>query len=176
MWPRAPGISYRWLLVALAFIEVLTGTGIMFGWSAISLALTRDGVYSELCSNSTTTLVNQTVPTNAGVCDAQALRLNVVYGVAASSFPLSMFFWGPAIDRWGARGVRIGSLAFFISGSLLFALTHADGEVVVENATDAMLRQVSRSTKEQIGRMGACSTICSVLHSWMDEPVRNLTG
>ena len=136
MQPPVIGTSWRWLLVALAFIEVLTATGIMFGWSAISLALTRDGVYSELCNNSNSMLVNSTA-LSSGVCDAQAIRLNAVYGVAATAFPLSMFCWGPAMDRWGARGVRLSSLTLFISGSLLFALTHADGEVAVDAFTVA---------------------------------------
>ena len=57
--------SRQWCLVALAFVEVLTATGIMFGWSAISLALQREGVYAELCTNSSA----------VGPCDAQVLKL-----------------------------------------------------------------------------------------------------
>jgi hypothetical protein len=48
-----------------------------------------------------------------------------------------------------------------------------DGEEVIEAATDALLRLLSASTKEEIGRAGACQTICTVMHSWMDEPVSN---
>ena len=74
----------RWLLVALAFVEVLTASGIMFGWSAITLALQREGVYRELCPGNTN---------STSTCDAQVLRLNVVYGVSATAMPLSMFIW-----------------------------------------------------------------------------------
>ena len=41
--------SRRWVLVALANFEILTATGIMFGFSSLALALRRDGVYNELC-------------------------------------------------------------------------------------------------------------------------------
>ena len=48
MVPGGP-TTYKWCLVALAFLEVLTATGVMFGWSAMSLALQREGVYANLC-------------------------------------------------------------------------------------------------------------------------------
>jgi hypothetical protein len=46
-----------------------------------------------------------------------------------------------------------------------------NGEEVLEAATDGLLRLLSASTQEEIGRAGACPTVCVVLHSWMDEPV-----
>ena len=114
--------TYRWCLVALAFSEVLTATGVMFGWSAMSLALQREGVYASLCDASW--LLDD------GPCDAQVLRLNVIYSAAATCIPLSFMAWGPAMDKWGAKAVRLASLAFFIGGTLLFAFASAGDSVV----------------------------------------------
>ena len=114
--------TYKWCLVALAFFEVLTATGVMFGWSAMSLALQREGVYANLCDAAW-------LP-EAGPCDAQVLRLNVIYSAAATCIPLSFMAWGPAMDKWGAKAVRLSSLAFFIGGTLLFAFASAGDSVV----------------------------------------------
>ena len=123
----APHMATRqWLLVALAFIEVLTATGIMFGWSAMSLALQREGAYAELCNNLTAT---------ESACDAQTIRLNVVYGAGATAIPFSMFVWGPAMDRWGARGVRICGLLIFTTGTLLFALSPWNAKTLLDAYT-----------------------------------------
>ena len=118
----------RWLLVALAFVEVLTASGIMFGWSAITLALQREGVYRELCPGNTN---------STSTCDAQVLRLNVVYGVSATAMPLSMFIWGPAMDHWGTRRVRLAGLLLFVTGALLFALARWSAQTVVDCYTIA---------------------------------------
>jgi hypothetical protein len=45
-----------------------------------------------------------------------------------------------------------------------------DAEDVVEGATDALLRMIAASTKDEIGQAGACEVVCMVLHSWIDEP------
>ena len=114
--------TYKWCLVALAFLEVLTATGVMFGWSAMSLALQREGVYANLCDAAW-------LP-EAGPCDAQVLRLNVIYSAAATCIPLSFMAWGPAMDKLGSKAVRVASLAFFIGGTLLFAFASAGDSVV----------------------------------------------
>ena len=121
MVPGGP-TTYKWCLVALAFLEVLTATGVMFGWSAMSLALQREGVYANLCDAAW-------LP-EAGPCDAQVLRLNVIYSAAATCIPLSFMAWGPAMDKLGAKAVRVASLAFFIGGTLLFAFASAGDSVV----------------------------------------------
>ena len=120
------GGTWRWCLLALAFIETLTASGIMFGWSVASLALQREGVYAELCSNGTSA--------SAG-CEAQVLRLNAVYGAAATAMPISMFIWGPAMDHVGVRRTRMTSLLIFISGALLFALAGYDAHISVDAYT-----------------------------------------
>ena len=124
----APQTSWRWCLVALAFVETLTASGIMFGWSAASLALQREGVYAELCHNSSSA---------GAVCEAQVLRLNAVYGSAATAMPISMFVWGPAMDRIGVRRTRVTSLLIFIGGALLFALAGYDASSSVDAYTVA---------------------------------------
>lgn len=120
--PDGPTAWHKWCLVALAFLEVLTATGVMFGWSAMSLALQREGVYAKLC--------DATWRPEAGPCDAQVLRLNVIYSAAAACIPLSFMAWGPVMDKWGAKVVRLASLAVFIGGTLLFAFASAGDSAI----------------------------------------------
>ena len=65
-------------------MEVLTATGIMFSWSALTLALRREGQYAELCD-----------PGEAS-CDDQTLRLAAVYTTGAAAIPISGVAWGPS--------------------------------------------------------------------------------
>ena len=104
MFPR------RWALVALSCVEVLTATGIMFGWSALTLALRREGQYAELCD-----------PGEAS-CDDQTLRLAAVYTTGAAAIPISGVAWGPLLDMKGAKTIRLLGLAVFAIGCALFAL------------------------------------------------------
>ena len=100
----------RWALVALSCVEVLTATGIMFGWSALTLALRREGQYAELCD-----------PGEAS-CDDQTLRLAAVYTTGAAAIPISGVAWGPLLDMKGAKTIRLLGLAVFAIGCALFAL------------------------------------------------------
>ena len=128
MTPQASSCR-RWCLVLLAFTEVLTATGIMFGMSAASLATQREGVYAELCS------APASAANAAGACNAQALRLNIVYAAGATAIPLAMMVWGPMMDRYGARAIRVTSLTIFITGTLLFGLANHDPSTVLDAYT-----------------------------------------
>ncbi|GHP07495.1 hypothetical protein PPROV_000623700 [Pycnococcus provasolii] len=103
----------RWLLVALTFVEVLLATGIMFGWSALSLAMRRDGVYAHLCAD------DRNQP-----CKEQLLRYSLIYTVGAFAVPLSgAVVWGPMLDAYGAKVTRVLSLVTFSAACLLFAFS-----------------------------------------------------
>ena len=99
----------RWALVMLSCVEVLTATGIMFGWSSLSIALRREGTYAELCDD------------GESGCDAQALRLNAVYTAGAFCVPLGGMIWGPLMDVKGAKWTRAVGMCVFSAGCLLFA-------------------------------------------------------
>ena len=130
MTPQASSCR-RWCLVLLAFTEVLTATGIMFGMSAASLAMQREGVYAELCS------APASAANAGGACNAQTLRLNIVYAAGATAIPLAMMVWGPMMDRYGARAIRVTSLTIFITGTLLFGLANHDPSTVLDAYTIA---------------------------------------
>ena len=93
----------------LSCVEVLTATGIMFGWSSLSIALRREGTYAELCDD------------GESGCDAQALRLNAVYTAGAFCVPLGGMIWGPLMDVKGAKWTRAVGMCVFSAGCLLFA-------------------------------------------------------
>lgn len=99
----------RWALVMLSCVEVLTATGVMFGWSSLSIALRREGTYAELCDD------------DRSGCDAQALRLNAVYTAGAFCVPLGGMIWGPLMDVKGAKWTRAVGMCVFSAGCLLFA-------------------------------------------------------
>jgi MFS family permease len=87
--------SRRWALVGLSCVEVLTATGIMFGWSSLTLALRREGIYDELCD------------VGESGCKEQVLRLSMVYTAGAVAIPLSGLVWGPLLDARGAKTCRL---------------------------------------------------------------------
>ena len=101
----------RWALVMLSCVEVLTATGVMFGWSSLSIALRREGTYAELCDD------------DKSGCDAQALRLNAVYTAGAFCVPLGGMVWGPLMDVKGAKWTRAVGMCVFSAGCILFAFS-----------------------------------------------------
>jgi len=106
---------YKWLLVTLMSFEILTATGITFGWSALSLALRRDRVYFELCED----------PSDKGECDAVELQLGLIYSAGAISLPAGITIFGFVMDRYGSVVVRLIGCFLLVVGSVLFALCNS---------------------------------------------------
>mmetsp|Transcript_29246 Transcript_29246/g.46943 ORF Transcript_29246/g.46943 Transcript_29246/m.46943 type:complete len:485 (-) Transcript_29246:410-1864(-) len=104
-----PSLSRRWLLVALSCVEVLTATGIIFGWSSLALQLRREGAYDELCD------------AGQSGCKKQVLRLSGVYTAGAAAIPVSGMVWGPLLDIKGAMVCRRLGLGIFSIACLFFA-------------------------------------------------------
>jgi len=101
-------------------VECLVGTGVVFGFSGLQVALIRDGVYEELC------------PGGGGDgdqgrredrhCDGQKVRLAAIYSAGATSFQVSMMGWGYLMDLYGSALVRVSSLVLSIVGCVLMAI------------------------------------------------------
>lgn len=103
----------RWLLLALSTVECLLCTGVTFGLSALTIALKRDGQFSELCYDDDNDDDDE--------CNAQKLKFNAMYTAGTVSVPLSMMFWGSLIDKKGVKFTRAVSLCLFTVGCVLFA-------------------------------------------------------
>ena len=73
--------AVKWSFVAFAFVECLTGTGIIFGFSGLQMALLREGVYSERCT--------EDVSTEDGPCKEQKLALALIYSVGGGAFQVN---------------------------------------------------------------------------------------
>ena len=97
----------RWFLLALSTVECLLCTGVTFGLSALTIALKRDGQFSESCYD------------DDDECNAQKLKLNAMYTAGTVSVPLSMMFWGSLIDKKGVKFTRAVSLSLFTVGCVL---------------------------------------------------------
>jgi hypothetical protein len=111
--------AVRWSYVALAFVECLLGTGVVFGFSGLQVALIRDGVYEDLCgADDAPSNVNSTYDGTYGAvyadrhCDAQRLRLAALYSAGAVSFQVSMMGWGFLMDIHGSPKVRMLSMVW----------------------------------------------------------------
>jgi len=103
----------RWLLLALSTVECLLCTGVTFGLSALTIALKRDGQFSEFCYDDDNDDDDE--------CNAQKLKFNAMYTAGTVSVPLSMMFWGSLIDKKGVKFTRAVSLCLFTVGCVLFA-------------------------------------------------------
>lgn len=118
-WAAAPHQSESerrlWAALVWSGAECLLLTGVMFGFGSLELALRRDGVYAELCAEP-----------DSGGCEAQALRLSLVYTVGAAAVPGAMMVWGPAIDLYGARRTRVLSALVVALGAAAFAASDSE--------------------------------------------------
>ena len=77
----------RLVLVALATIESLLTSGVIFGWSALLILMENEGVYSELCELSTS-------------CAERTERFELIYTAASTVFALSVWPTGFILDRY----------------------------------------------------------------------------
>ena len=112
--PTAPNVSYwhRIALVVLDAVFCLLMGGFTFGWAPLEDVLTEDGkssllagsfglnllvagVYSHLCSAGETS------------CNAQHLRLNLLYTVASSILDISAFFGAKCEEKYGPRNTAV---------------------------------------------------------------------
>lgn len=79
----------RLVLVALATIESLLTSGVIFGWSALLLLLENEGVYAELCPLEKT-------------CAERTTRFELIFTAASTVFALSVWPTGFVLDRCAA--------------------------------------------------------------------------
>mmetsp|Transcript_27168 Transcript_27168/g.68935 ORF Transcript_27168/g.68935 Transcript_27168/m.68935 type:complete len:555 (-) Transcript_27168:48-1712(-) len=105
--------TYRWLLVALMSLEILAATGIVFGWSALALALRRDRVYFDLCEDQSA----------EGDCDKVEFQYSMIYSAGAIAAVSGFTIWGFVLDWRGSVFVRLCGLVLLVAGSLLFAFS-----------------------------------------------------
>lgn len=77
----------RLVLVALATIESLLTSGVVFGWSALLILLEKEGVYLELCE------------LNDPLCAARKTRFELIFTAASTVFALSVWPTGFILDR-----------------------------------------------------------------------------
>ena len=122
--PGAPprGTFALWAMLCVAVIECVLGTGVVFGFSALQLALAREGTYAELCEASG---AGPGALASAGGCEAQKLRFAFVYSVATAAFQVSMMFWGCLLDLRGSAFVRVASAGCSCLGALLMAAANS---------------------------------------------------
>ena len=71
--PGAPprGTFALWAMLCVAVVECVLGTGVVFGFSALQLALAREGTYAELCEASG---AGPGALASAGGCEAQKAK------------------------------------------------------------------------------------------------------
>lgn len=131
-----PVLQYTYL--AAGMLCVLLCSGIIYGWSSLLLVFQAEGVYSELCTNSTASAASNsylsytasalhTAMSSEGpvdtskMCSAQILRFELVYILGLVSVFLSTPVHGFLLDTYGARFLNHTASVFVIIGSLFFA-------------------------------------------------------
>jgi MFS family permease len=89
-------------------------TGVVFGWPALLLMLTSEGIYQDECAAAS--------PPNPEIeCKERTLRFNLVFTCAASVSQASGLFVGFALDKFGPKRTMLVGSVLVISASLMFA-------------------------------------------------------
>lgn len=88
-----------------------TMSGVIFGDAALRPVLISSGVYSDRCKP------------NEDTCDAQLLRLVLLFTVASTMNSVSSLPGGMFLDKFGPRKTGIMGSILFIIGCLFFALS-----------------------------------------------------
>ncbi|ELR25288.1 uncharacterized protein ACA1_290640 [Acanthamoeba castellanii str. Neff] len=121
---RGESTAEKAVMLAVSTFVMLTTTGSVYGWSPILLILQELGVYSELCTGDDTP---QPGDGDITTCEAQDLRLNLIYTAAVMSLGLTTLGWGIMVDWLGPRVILPLSSVFFGAGCLLFAFSRPQG-------------------------------------------------
>jgi MFS family permease len=86
-------------------------TGIIFGWPALLLMLTREGIYASECAS------------GESECKDRTLRFNMVFTVGASVSQAAGIFVGFVVDLLGPRRSMLIGASFIVSASCMFAFS-----------------------------------------------------
>nr|XP_055060828.1 solute carrier family 43 member 3a isoform X1 [Misgurnus anguillicaudatus] len=111
------GLRY-FLTLATGLLECLCFAGIVFGWASLMFVLKSDGYFSELC-------VNVTDSNGESLdCSLQDENFSLVFTIASfmhnfSSLPNGFFY-----DHFGTMATRFLAIFFYITGTLLMALSN----------------------------------------------------
>lgn len=130
----------------LAFLLVLSMSGIVYGWSSLLLVLEDEGVYSELCtSNSTASVAStaadslplwskmvrstlrrdslaiQTNATSTTTCAARSLRFDLVFLMGVLAVFIFSPFHGWTMDTLGARILTMIAACAMLCGLIMFS-------------------------------------------------------
>jgi len=98
----------KFFYFTIGVIETFLTIGIIFGWTPMLTILMNEGQYSEVC------------PGGIGGCQAQALKLNLIFTICVSAFGATFLFAGIFLDKVGPRASRLLGSAIFIVGLILF--------------------------------------------------------
>ncbi|KAJ1547688.1 hypothetical protein HK096_001179, partial [Nowakowskiella sp. JEL0078] len=104
-------IAKRVLFVSIGVFGTFMCSGIVFGFQGIRPSLIESGVYSEVCS------IGEVLP-----CDAQILKLNLLFAIGSSVTNISFLPIGIFLDSNGPRITSLLSCFITIIGKLIFAM------------------------------------------------------
>ena len=107
------------LAMILAFFECVLFGGTIYGWYSLVFVLKKDGIFSQLCGDTNSSLYlfdeNEYLPNGtwqedriAG-CEEQDNMLVSVYTTASATFGIVSFPLGWTFDKLGLRVIRLGA-------------------------------------------------------------------
>ncbi|EKX40029.1 hypothetical protein GUITHDRAFT_164760 [Guillardia theta CCMP2712] len=105
----------RNFLVAFGFLQSVSCSGIIIGYTAISDALKSIGEYSDLCSSGVTG------------CSSQALRFSLFYIIGSSCLFGSFIINGSILDNFGPKFSTCLGLLVSGTGFVLLAVSQSNG-------------------------------------------------
>eukprot|EP00158_Paraphelidium_tribonemae_P000599 Partr_v1_DN22920_c0_g1_i1_m42582 putative Solute carrier family 43 member len=102
----------RLLLITLCLLISLFSSGVIFGFASLKPVLEASGVYRYLCDE------------GKDSCDAQNLRLNLMFTIGSSAINIASLPVGHVLDVYGPRvSLFVGSLTHLVS-CLLFVISY----------------------------------------------------
>ena len=99
--PLSPG---QWYVLVSSLVAAGTVGGVVFGWSALVVALQRDGMYADLCAagraGSNATSATET-------CDARTLAFNAIFSAGFFALVGGRLVMGVVMDLLGPRACAV---------------------------------------------------------------------
>eukprot|EP00736_Rhodelphis_marinus_P006901 Rmarinus@m.26056 len=100
---------YRYAAICLGLCQSISGSGLIWGWSALSQSLKDEGLYEDECDGSD--------------CSGQDAKFLLIFTVGAFANQFSLLFLGLFMDRFGPRRCAVLSGLIVVTGLVLFAMS-----------------------------------------------------
>mmetsp|Transcript_40378 Transcript_40378/g.99170 ORF Transcript_40378/g.99170 Transcript_40378/m.99170 type:complete len:558 (+) Transcript_40378:58-1731(+) len=125
-WQGADSLPSRgtsFALIAVAALQAVLTSGMVFGWAPLQLMLEEEGIYANECKD------------GVAPCPEQGIKLQTMYTVATSAFCFCVWPTGMVLDKYGPRVCSMMGSVLFGVGCALMAISSNEQDYFVPGLT-----------------------------------------